>query len=175
MLTNFFHSCLGCLRCVRQPNQVLNYVSWCSKFDIKINNNKAYHYFLEFIAYLPVPGGIFPAFIKPFSFAYSTRDFHSIDGIIGGHSYLGFFSRWTLYWSQTIFRCFPAFCRTFDVSKVSFPNRPTKRLVRSSFKDFGFLFHIVWMVGPNISKANNSYAYKIYHFLQNINAIISQH
>ena len=123
---------------------------------IKNSNNKAYHYILECIAYLPVlASGIFPDFLRPFSFPSSTKDFHSIDGIIRGHSYLGLFSRWTLYWSQTIFRCCPAFCRTFDVSKVSFPNRLTKRLVISSFKAFGYLFHIVRMVGPKISKAKS--------------------
>ena len=129
VLANFCKSCLGGFRCVREPNQVLKYVSQCTKFDIKTNNNKAYQYIFEYIAYLPVLNGIFPAFLRPFSFPSSTRAFHSIDGIIGGRSYLGFFSRWTLYWSHTIFKCFLSFCRTFDVSKVSFPNRPTKLLV----------------------------------------------
>ena len=94
VLANFFNSFLGGLRCVREPNQVLKYVSQCTKFDIKTSNNKTYHYILECIAYLPVPaGGIFPDFLRPFSFPSSTRDFHSIDGIIGGSSYLGFCSR----------------------------------------------------------------------------------
>ena len=94
VLANFFNSCLGGLRCVRDPNQVLKYVSQRTHFDIKTSSNKAYHYILECIAYLLVPpGGIFPDFLKPFSFPSSTRDFHSIDGIIGGCSYLGFFSR----------------------------------------------------------------------------------
>ena len=93
VLANFFNSFLGGLRCVREPNQVFKYVSRCTKF-IKTSNNKAYHYILECIAYLLVPaGGIFPDFLSPFSFPSSTRDFHSIGGIIGGHSYLGFFSR----------------------------------------------------------------------------------
>ena len=152
VLVNFFNSCLGGLICVQDPNQVLKYVSRCTKFDIKTSNNKAYHYILECIAYLPVPGGIFPDFLRPFSFPSFTRAFHSIDEIIGGCSYLGFYSRWTLYWSHTIFRCFPAFCRTFDVSNVSFSNKPAKWLVKSSFKYFDYLFHIVQMVGPNISK-----------------------
>ena len=126
------------------------------KIDIKTSNNKAYHYILECIAYLPVqPSGIFPDFLMPFSFPSSTKAFHSIYGIIGGHSYLGFFSRWTLYWSQTIFRCFPAFYRNFDVLKVYFPNRLTKRLVRLFFKAFGCLFQIVQMVRPEISKAKS--------------------
>ena len=120
VLANFFNSCLGGLRCVYEPNQVLKYVSRCTKFDIKTSNNKAYQYILDCIAYLPIPGGIFPDFLRPFSFPSSTRDFHSIDGIIGVQSYLGFFSRWTLYWSWRIFICCPSFCRTFDVSKVSF-------------------------------------------------------
>ena len=94
VLANFFNSFLGGLRCVREPNQVFKYVSRCTKIDIKTRNNKAYHYILECIAYLPVPAiGIFPDFIRPFSFPSSTMAFHSIDGIIGGRSYLGFFSR----------------------------------------------------------------------------------
>ena len=94
VLDNFFNSFLGGLRCVQDPNQVFKYVSRCTKFDIKTSNNKAYHYILECIAYLPIPaGGIFLDFLRPFSFPSSTRAFHSIYGIIGGHSYLGFFSR----------------------------------------------------------------------------------
>ena len=131
---------------------MLNYVSWCSKFDIKTNNNKAYHYILECIPYLPVPGGIFHAFLRALSFPYSTRAFHSLDGFIGRHSYLEFFPRLTLYWSRTIFICCPAFFRTFVVSRVSLSNRPTNRLVNSSFKYFGRLSHLVRMVGPKISK-----------------------
>ena len=130
---------------------MLNYVR-CSKFIININNNKGYHYIVETIAYLPVPSGIFPYFLRTFSFPSSTEAFHSLDGIIGGRSYLGIFSRWTLCWSWTIFKCFPSFCRTFDVSKVSFLNRPTKRLVSSSFKYFSCLSHLVQMVGSKISK-----------------------
>ena len=93
VLANFCNSYLGGLRCVREPNQVLKYISRCTKFDIKTNDNKAYQYILECIAYLAIPGGIFPNFLRPFSFPYSTRDFHSIDGIIGGCSCLGLFSR----------------------------------------------------------------------------------
>ena len=119
VLANFFNSFLGGLRCVRESNQVLKYVSWCTEFDIKTSNNKAYQYILECIWYLPIPGGIFLDFLRPFSFPSSTRAFHSIYGIIRGCSYLGLFSRWILYWSRTIFKCFPAFYRTFDASKVS--------------------------------------------------------
>ena len=127
-------------------------VSQRSKFDIKIINNKAYHYIVECIAYLPMPGGIFPAFLRALSFPYSTRAFLFLDGIIRRHSYLGFFSRWTLYWSWAIFKCCPTFFRTFDVSKVYFPNIPTNRLVSSSFNDFGCLSHLVRMAGSKISK-----------------------
>ena len=98
-LTNFIQSCLCGLWCVWQLNQMLNYVSRCSKSDIKINNNKAYHYIMECIAYLPVPGGIIPSFLKSLSFPSSNRAFHTLDGIIKGCSYRGFFSRWTLDWS----------------------------------------------------------------------------
>ena len=52
VLANIFNSCIGRLRCVRDPNQLLKYVSRCTKFDIKTSNNKAYHYILECIAYL---------------------------------------------------------------------------------------------------------------------------
>ena len=93
VLTIFFNYCLGGLICVREPNKVLKYVSRCSKFDIKINNNKAYHYIVESIAHLSVPGGIFPVFLKHFYFPSSTRTFLFLDGIIKRHSYLGFFSR----------------------------------------------------------------------------------
>ena len=154
VLTNFIQYFLSGLWCVWQPNQVLNYVR-CSKFDIKMNYNKAYHYIMECIAYLLVPSGIFPAFLRPFSFPSSTRAFHSLDGIIGGRSYLGFFSRWTLYWSRTIFKCFPSFFRTFNVSKVSLPNRPTNRLVNSFCKYFGCLSHLVQMVDSKISKVKS--------------------
>ena len=47
VLANFFNSFLGGLICVHEPNQVLKYVSRCTKFDIKTSNNKAYHYILE--------------------------------------------------------------------------------------------------------------------------------
>ena len=154
---------------------MLNYISRCSKFDIKNNNNKAYHYIVECIAYLPMPGGIFPAFLSPFSFPYSTRAFHSLYEIIGGHSYLGLFSRWTLYWSQTIFRCCLAFCRTFDVSKVSFPNRPSNRLVSSSFKYFPLYPTLCGWWGRRYPRPNHLEFYKIHHFLKNNHAIISQH
>ena len=157
VLAIFFNSFLGGLRCVQEPNEVLKYVSWCTKIDIRTSNNKAYHYILECIAYLPVPpGGIFPDFLRPFSFPSSTRAFHSIDGIIGGRSYLGFFSRWTLYWYWTIFICCPSFFSTFVVSKVSLPKRPTNRLVSSSFKYIFFLSHLVRMVGPKISKVKSN-------------------
>ena len=89
VLTNFVQSCLCGLWCVWQPNPMLNYVR-CSKFVINNNNNKSYHYIVESIAYLPVPGGIFPYFLKALSFPSSTKDFHSLDGIIGERSYLGF-------------------------------------------------------------------------------------
>ena len=155
---------------------MLNYVSQCSKLDIKTNNNKAYHYILECTAYLPVPGAIFPAFLKLFSFPFSTRAFHSLDGIIGGYSYIGFFSRRrTLYWSLKIFRCCPSFYRTFDVSKVSFPNRLTKKLVISSFNILASCSTLCGWWARISPSPNHWYVYKIYHFLQNINAIISQH
>ena len=134
--------------------KVLKYIR-CSKFDIKINNNKDYHYIVECIACLPIPSGIFPAFLRPFSFSSFTRAFHSLDGIIGGCSYLGFLSRWTLYWCHTIFICCPSFFRTFIVSKVSLPNRPTNRLVCSSFKTFFCLSHLVRIVGSNIFKVKS--------------------
>ena len=132
VLTNFIQYFFCGHWCVWQPNLVLNYIR-CSKFDIKMINNKGYHYIVESIAYLPVPSGIFPAFLRALSFPSSTREFHSLDGIIGGISYLGFLSKWTLYCSQTIFVCCSTFFRTFVVPKVSFLSMPTNQLVSSSF------------------------------------------
>ena len=124
VLTNFFYSFLCGLWCVWQPMQVMKYVR-CSNFDIKNNNNKAYEYIVESIAYLPVLGGSFPCFLKALSFPSSTRNFHSLDGIIGRRSYLGFLYRWTLYWSWTIFICCPTFFRTMTLLKVAFLNMTT--------------------------------------------------
>ena len=152
LLTNFFQSFLCGLWCVWKPNEMLNYIR-CSKFDIQINNNnKGWHYIVEIIAYLPVLGGIFPVFLKALSFPSSSRAFQSLDGITGECSYLGFLSRWTLYWSQTIFICCSSFFRTAILLKVSLSNRPTNRLVVSSFKFVICLSHLVQMVDPNISK-----------------------
>ena len=130
--------------------KMLKYIR-CFKFDLKFNNNKVYNYIFESIACLPVPGGRFPSFLKALSFPSSTQDFHSLVWIIGGHSYLGFLSGWTLNWSLTIFICWPAFFSTSALLKVSLPNMTTKWLVRSSFKFFVCLSHLVQIVGPNIS------------------------
>ena len=135
--------------------KMLKYVT-CFIFDLKIYNNKVYNYIVESFTYLLVPSGSFPYFLKSLSFPSSTRNFHhSLVGIIKCHSYLRFLSRWTLYWSQTIFICCPTFFRNFIVSKVPLPKRPTNRLVSSSFKYFVCLSHLVQMVGSKISKVKS--------------------
>ena len=117
VLYNFFLSFLCGRWCVCQPMKRLKYIR-CLKFDLKINNNNVYNYIVESISYLLAPGGSFPSFLKALSFPSSTRDFHSLHGINGGFSYLGFLSRWTLNWSLTIFICWPNFFRTSAGLKV---------------------------------------------------------
>ena len=49
----------------------------------------AYHYIVECIAYLPVPGGMFPTFFMPFSFPYSTAT-PLMESLEGAHAYVYF-------------------------------------------------------------------------------------
>ena len=88
-----------------------------------------------------VHGDSFPCFLRSLSFPSYTRYFHSLAGMIRGCSYLGFLSRWTRYWSQTIFICCPTFFMTMALLNVSLSNMPTNRLVRSYFEFF-------WMLIP---------------------------
>jgi len=96
------------------------------------------------------PSGFFHSFLIVLSFASSNRFFHSISGIIGGRSYLGFVWKWTLYWSLTYFK----YVSTNEVTPILLketPNRLTKWSISSFFKLGFWAFHCVHMVALKIS------------------------
>ena len=114
-----------------------------------------HNYIIKSTSCLHGSGGVFPSFQSTFSFASAMRDFHSLFGIIGGHSYLGLFWKGTLYRSHRYFKYNLSFEVTPVLLKVPSPNRPTILFISSSFNLEIWEFHLVKMVGPKSSKVRS--------------------